>query len=144
MYLADQPINTGTRVLLYLEKGAEKWQIHELILSLEVLAIVPLNYRVLQLTDPIGVAVYFQHPVHHRPLLPIVAVGQHGVGGGLGEDWGEPLDGVNVYHALHVEKIYGDFYGVALANLVDRLNVWSVDKLGKLQVVEFKRILKLF
>ena len=59
---------------------------------LEVSAIVPLYYGVLQLTDSIGVAEDFEYAVSNLPLLAVVAVGQHSVLTWLAECWREPLN----------------------------------------------------
>jgi len=139
-----QTINSSTWVLLHLEERSEEWQIHEFILPLEILAIVPFDHRVFQLADPIGVTIYLEHSVDHCPLLAVVAVCQDCVRRWLRQNRREPLDRIDVYHALHVEQVNGYLDRVTLANLVDWLDVRSVHKLRELKVVEFKRILELF
>ena len=97
------------------------------MLSLEVLAVVPLNDRVFQLTNPIGVAEDLKYTISDSALLPIVAVGQDRVLGRLRQQWWEPLDGINVYHALHVEQVDGYLNCVPVAYLINRLDVGPVD-----------------
>ena len=103
MYLTYETVNTCTRELLHFEKRTEERQVHELILPLEVLAIVPLNNGVLELTHSVGVTVNLQNSVNHSPLLSVVAVSQHCICRRLSQNGWEPLNGVNVYHTLHVE-----------------------------------------
>ena len=47
------------------------------MLPLEVLAVVPLDDGVFQLTDPIGVAEYLENTVSDSSLLAVVTISQH-------------------------------------------------------------------
>ena len=53
----------------------------------------------------------------------------------------EPLDGIDVDHTLHIEQIDCDLHRVALAYLVYGLNVWPIDELRYLIVIELQRVL---
>lgn len=44
---------------------------------------------------------------------------------------------------MHVEQVYRDFNGVTLAYRIYRLNIWSINQLRNVQIVEFKGVLKL-
>lgn len=127
--LAYKAIDAGTEVALHLEQWFEETEVHQLGLPLEVLIIVPLNNWVLQLTDPICVAEYFQYPIFDISLFSVIIVGEHGVSGWIREHGREPFDGVDVDHALHIEEIDGDLNGVALRHLVDGLNVRPINQL---------------
>ena len=58
VYLADEAVDTAAHVRANREKGFQEAEIHNLILSLEVLAVVPLDHGVLKVANTIGVAVY--------------------------------------------------------------------------------------
>jgi len=77
MYFAYEAINTCTSVLNNFEKWMEKRNVHQFILSLEILAIIPLYDGVLKLTNPVSVTIDLQNSVHYSPLLAVVRVGQH-------------------------------------------------------------------
>ena len=125
--LADEAVDAGAHVGVHVEERTQEAQVHQFMLALEILAVVPLDNRVLKLTDTVRIAVDLEDAVLHSAELAVVAVRQDGVLGGLGEDRREPLNGVDVDHALHVEEVQRNLDGVALANLVDRLDVWPID-----------------
>ena len=97
------------------------------MLPLEILLVVPLDDGVFNFTDSVRVTEDLEHTVSHSSLLSVVAVRQNGVRGRLRQQRGEPLDGVNVYHTLHVEQIYCYLYRVSVAYLIYWLDVRSVD-----------------
>ena len=74
MNFTYKPVNTGARILLYLKKRAEKGQVHELILPLKIFAIVPLDNRIFQFTDPISITVNFEDSIDDSPLFTIIAI----------------------------------------------------------------------
>lgn len=143
MDLTDQPIDSSAHIPFDLKNGCKKAEVHELVRSLKVLGVIPLDHRIFELTYPVSVTEYLKHSVFHLPLLSVIRVGQDCVTRGYSQLRGKPLDGVDVYHALHVEKVDGDFNGVTLAYRVYWLDVRSINQLRNIQVVKFKWIFKL-
>ena len=81
MYFAYYAVDAGAHVTLDLKQLAQRIQVYQLGPAREVLGIVPLDDRVLQLTDAVGVAEYFQHAVSDLPHLAVEAVGEYRVRG---------------------------------------------------------------
>ena len=54
------------------------------------------------------------------------------------------MDRIEINHTLHIEQIDGDFYRITLANLIDWLNVWSVDELSDLVLILLEWVCILF
>ena len=54
------------------------------------------------------------------------------------------MDRIEINHTLHIEQINGNFYGVPLADLIDRLYVWSINELCDLVLVLLEWISVLF
>lgn len=144
MNLADQPVYASAHVSFDLKKGFEKRQIEKLLRPLKILSIVPLDDRIFQLAYPMCIAEYFQNSVFHIWLFSVCGVVQDCLRGWDGELRRKPFDRVYVNHSLHVEQINGNLDGVPLADLVDGLDVWAVDHLGDLEVVEFVRVFEKF
>ena len=103
----------------------EKREIHKFILPLEVFAIIPFDYGILQFTNSVCIAVNFENSVDHCSLFAVVGISQYSIGAWLSQNRGKPLYRIYVDHPLHIEQIYCDFYGVALANLIYPLDVRS-------------------
>ena len=143
MNFTYEAIHACTHVGFDLEHRLEKRDVHQLLGPLEVFAVVPFHHAVLQLTHSVRVAEDLEHPVFDRAHLAVQAVGENIILGRHRQLRREPLDGVDVDHALHVEQVDGDFHRVALADLVYGLDVRPVDELGNLVVVELERVLVL-
>jgi hypothetical protein len=75
MYLTYKSINSRTAIALDLKEWFKEAQINKLMLSLEVLRVIPLHHRVFQLTNPIGVTEDLEDPVPDRSLLAVIAIG---------------------------------------------------------------------
>lgn len=135
MDFADEAVDACALVGSYVEERLQEVEVHELVLPLEVAAVVPLYDGVLQLTDSVGIAEDLENAIFDLPLFAVVAVCQDCILGRLGQHRWEPLDGIDVDHALHIEQIDGYLYGVSLAYLIYRLDVGPVDQLEYLLVV---------
>ena len=113
------------------------------MLPLEVLAVIPLNDGIFKFTDSVGVAKYFEYAISDFSLLAIVAVGQHVIGSRLSQRWRKPLDGINIYHTLHIEQVDGYLDCIILAYLVYRLYIGSIYQLRYLERIELEWVLEL-
>ena len=129
MYLAYQPINSCAKVALYLKQLLEEAEVHQLRLSLEILILIPLDNRVFELTNAVCVAEDFQDPILDISLLSVVIICKYSISCGLCQHWWEPLNRININHTLHIEEVDRNFNCVTLANLIDWLNVRTIDEL---------------
>ncbi len=77
MNFTNKPINPCTLIALNLKERTKERQINEFMLPLEVLALIPLNHRVLQLTHPISITEDLKHPVSNRPRFAIIAISKY-------------------------------------------------------------------
>lgn len=126
MYFTYQPIYTSAHVPFDLKHRLEERQVQQLMLPLKVLAVIPLNDGIFKFTDSVGVAKYFEYAISDFSLLAIVAVGQHVIGSRLSQRWRKPLDGINIYHTLHIKQVDGYLDCIILAYLVYRLYIGSI------------------
>ena len=140
MYFTDEAIDSGTCIRFDFEEWLEEAEVHELVLPLEVLTVIPFNNWIFKFTHSVGVTEYLEDPIFDGSLLAVVGVGEYIIFGGHRQLRREPLNGIEVDHPLHVEEINGNFYGVSLAYLVDWLDVWTIDQLGDLVLVLFEWI----
>ena len=101
--LASQAVDAAAEVRVDVEERPEKAEVNDLVLPLEVLAVIPFHDGVFELANPIRVAIDFEDAVLHRSLFAVVAVGQDRVPRRPCEHWWEPLDRININHALHIE-----------------------------------------
>ena len=127
MDLTRQAVDAAAEVRVDVEERPEKAEVHDLVLPLEVLAVIPFHDGVFELANSIGVAIDFEDAVLDCSLFAVVAVGQDRVPGRPCEHRREPLDRININHTLHIEQVERDLDRVALAYLSYRLDVRSVD-----------------
>lgn len=113
------------------------------MLPLKVLAIIPLYNWVFQLTYPISVTEYLEHSISHSPLFAIVAISQYIINRRLSQKRRKPLNGVNVYHSLHIEQIDSNLNSIPMAYLIYRLYIRPIDQLANLHVIELYWVLNL-
>jgi hypothetical protein len=77
--LANESINTSAHVALDLEERRKEGKFDELVLPLKILAVIPLNDRVLKFAHSVGVAEDLEHSVPHCSLLSVITISQYGV-----------------------------------------------------------------
>ena len=114
------------------------------MLPLEILAVVPFDHWIFQLTNSICITKYFKNSISYFSCFSVITVGKYSIRTRLSHRWWKPFDWINIYHSLHIKKINCNLYGIILAYLINWLNIWSVNKLRYLKSIKFKWILKLF
>ena len=143
MNFTYQTIYAGAHVSFDLKHRLKEWQVHQLVWSLEIAAVVPFDHWVFKLADTICVTEYLEDAISDSTLLAIVAVGEHRIWCWDCQGWWKPLNRIYVYHTLHIEQIDGYLYGVALAYLIYGLDIWPVHQLLYLKWIEFEWIAEL-
>ena len=143
MDLADETVDACTHVPFGLENGREKAEVHELMWSLEVLAVVPLHHRIFQFTHPISITEDLKNSISNFPCFSVIGISENGIRSWHCQLWREPLNGVYVYHTLHIKEIYSNLDSITLTYWIYRLNIWPINQLRNVQIVELKRVFKL-
>ena len=72
MDLADEAVNACTHVPFSLKNGREKAEVHELMWSLEVLAVVPLHHGIFQFAHPISITEDLENSISHLPCFSVI------------------------------------------------------------------------
>ena len=117
----DQSIDASAVILADLEKALKELDVKDVSLPLERAAVVPLNNCILKLTDPAHIAVNLLCLIFGGPHADIFVIGNHVVFGWARDGAIEPLDGLDIYKALHRVQVDSEFNCVLRADLCDGL-----------------------
>lgn len=123
--LADETLDSGALVGNDFEVRAEGVDVEHVELALEVLRIVPLDHGVLHHADSAQIAVDLHDSVWMQ-VVPVLVVVEYSFASRLAHLGTEPLDALEVDQSLHAKEVHRNFNDIALANLHNRLNQWSL------------------
>jgi hypothetical protein len=126
MYFTDEAVNSCAHISFYLEHRLKEWEIHQLMRSLKVFAVIPFNNRVLKFTNSICITEYLENSILYSSWLTIIWICQNIILSRLSYHRRKPLYRININHSLHIEKIYCYFYCVSLAYLINWLNIGPI------------------
>ena len=123
--LADEAFHTSALIRYDPKVGAERINLEDAKLALEVGCVVPLDDGVFHHANATQVAMDL-HDAVRMLMMPVFIVVEHGLSCRLTDLRYEPLQALNIDQSLHAEEIDRNFNYVTLTYLHYRLNQWSL------------------